>query len=120
MRINKSGRQIRKWVIIAAAVSVIALCGCRASSPSTSPANSQTPTAQQLALVDDLRKLVATQCGAKAEAIDLDASLETQGCDDLDVVELVMTVEEKYSVSISDDQLERATINNLARIIGKR
>ena len=50
----------------------------------------------------------------------MDASLETQGCDDLDVVELIMTVEEKYNIAISDDELQRATINNLARIINKR
>jgi acyl carrier protein len=91
-------------------------------SSSTSPANSPSPspTAQQLALINDLRKLAETQCGAKADAIDVDASLLTQGCDELDVVELIMMVEDKYNITIPDIEGERVTVNSLARIIDKR
>ena len=97
---------------------VITSVGCRGGDgTSTSTANSQTPSAK---VINELRKLTEAQCGTKAEAIDLDAPLETQGCDELDVVELIMTVEEKYNITISDDELQRATINKLARAINKR
>ena len=89
-------------------------------SSSTSPANSPSPTAQQLALIEDLRKLAETQCGTKAEAIDVDAPLIAQGCDELDVVELIMMLEDKYNITIPDIEGERVTINSLARIIDKR
>lgn len=94
----------------------IAIAGCGHTSRSTSPANS----ANSSALVNELRKLAENQCGAKAEAIDLEVRLQSQGCDDLDLVELVMTIEEKYNLTISDDQTDRATINSLARTINNR
>ncbi|HKY44775.1 MAG TPA: phosphopantetheine-binding protein [Pyrinomonadaceae bacterium] len=95
--------------------------GCqRESNPSTSPANSPTPTAQQLALIDDLRKLTETQCSTKAEAINIDAPLIAQGCDELDVVELMMMIEDKYNITTPDIEGERVTINSLARIINAR
>jgi acyl carrier protein len=104
-------------LIVIAAVSItLGACG-RTSGRSASTSNS---SAQQTAVVDELRKLAETQCGTRAEAIDPDTALETQGCDDLDVVELIMTVEEKYNLSIPDDQIDRVTINKLARIVNNR
>ena len=95
--------------------------GCQPDrSPSTSPANSPSPSAQQLALIDDLRKLTESHCGIKAEAIDVDAPLQKQGCDDLDFVELVMAIEEKYNMTISDADADGASVNSLARVINKR
>ena len=111
----------KKQVLAIVIALVIVSVAChRASSPSNSPANSASPTAQQLALINDLRKLAETQCGTKAEKIDVDASLLTVGCDELDVVELIMTVEEKYNVTIPDTPGESVTINSLARIINRR
>ena len=105
--------------VIIALITVSVACH-RTSSPSKSSANSPSPTTQQVALIDDLRKLAETQCGAKAEKIDVDASLLTAGCDELDVVELIMTVEEKYNVTIPDAPGESVTINGLARIVNRR
>ena len=100
---------------------VVVSIGChRGSSPSNSPANSPSPTAQQAALIDDLRKLAATQCGIREQAVDVNSPLQKQGCDDLDLVELVMTIEEKYNVPIPDADTDGATINSLARIVNKR
>ena len=105
--------------VIIAMVTVSVACH-PASSPSKSPANSPSPSTQQVALIDDLRKLAETQCGTKAEKIDVDVSLLTVGCDELDVVELIMTVEEKYNVTIPDAPGESVTINILARIVNRR
>ena len=109
----------KKLVVIIALVIVSVACH-RDRSSATSPANSPTPTAQQATLINDLRKLAETQCGAKAEKIDVDASLLTAGCDELDVIELIMTVEEKYNVTIPDAPGESVTINTLARIVNRR
>ena len=104
-------------VLLAIAVVSMTLTACgRAGGPASSPSNS---SAQQSAVINDLRKLVETQCGTNAEEIDPDKPIETQGCDELDVLELVMTVEEKYNLTISDEQTERVTINKLARIINR-
>lgn len=86
----------------------------------SSPANSSSPSAQQVALIDDLRKLAATQCGIREQAVDVNSPLQKQGCDDLDLVELVMTIEEKYNVTIPDADTDGATVNSLARIVNKR
>ncbi len=102
------------------ALVIISVACHRPSSRSTSPSNSASPTAKQLAQIDDLRKLAETQCGTQAGKIDVNASLLTVGCDDLDVVELIMTIEQKYNVTIPDSETDGATINSLARIINKR
>ena len=102
------------------ALLIVSVACHRAGSPSTSQANSASPTAQQVALIDDLRKLAASQCGMREQAIDVNSPLEKQGCDDLDIVELVMTIEEKYNVPIPDADTDGATINSLARIVNKR
>ena len=111
----------KKQALIGMIALIIVSVACdRASSPSTSPANSPSPTAQQLALINDLRKLTETQCGIKAEAIDVNAPIQRQGCDDLDLVELVLTIEDKYNVTIPDSEADGATINSFARIINRR
>ena len=108
----------RGFVFAAIAVVMITLAACGGTSgPSTSNANS---SAHQTEVIDELRQLAETQCGTKAEAINPDVALEAQGCDDLDVVELIMTVEEKYKLPIPDDQIDHVTINKLARIVNNK
>ena len=102
-------------------VLVIVSVAChRDRSSATSPANSPSPTAQQAAVINDLRKLAATQCGISEHAIDVNSPIQKQGCDDLDLVELVLTIEDKYNVTIPDSDADGATINSLARIINRR
>ena len=101
-------------VVIALA---LLLVSCRrADSPSISRASSPSPTA----LIDDLRKLAATHCGIDEQTIDVNAPVQKQGCDDLDLVELIMSIEEKYKVPIPDAEADGASINSLARIINRR
>ena len=104
-------------IIAFAAVSA----GCRgAGRSSNSPANSPSPSAQQVAVVDDVRKLAATACGISEQAIDVDAPIQKQGCDELDLLELIMTIEEKYNITIPDADTDGATVNTLARIVNRR
>ena len=117
---TKEDLVLTTFAAVIIALAVVSVACQRATSPSTSPANSPSPTAQQQALIDDLRKLAGTQCGTQAEAIDVDASLLNQGCDELDVVELIMMVEEKYNITIPDMPGERVTVNSLARIVNSR
>ena len=113
---------MQKKQVLAAIIALGTVCiAChRPSSPSKLPANSASPTAQQVTLINDLRKLAEAQCGTKAEKIDVDASLLTAGCDELDVVELIMTVEEKYNVTIPDMPGESVNIKSLAQIVNRR
>ena len=113
---------MQKKQVLAAIIALVTVSiAChRASSPSKSQANSASPTAQQITLMNDLRKLAETQCGTKADKIDVDASLLTVGCDELDVVELIMTVEEKYNVPIPDMPGESVTIKSLAQTVSRR
>ena len=111
----------KKQVLVVIIALVIVSVAChRDRSSATSPANSPTPTAQQAALINDLRKLTEAQCGIKAETIDVNSPIQKQGCDDLDLVELVLTIEDKYNVTIPDTDANGATINSLARIINRR
>ena len=112
---------MQKKQAITLILALVASVAChRAISPSNSLSNSPGPTAQQLALIDDLRKLTETQCGIKAETIDVNVPIQKQGCDDLDLVELVLTIEDKYNVTIPDNEAVGATINSLARIVNRR
>ena len=112
---------LKKGITAVIIASVMVSIACRPDrSSSTSPANSPSPTAQQLALIDDLRKLTEGHCGIKTEAIDVNLPLQRQGCDDLDLVELIIAIEEKYNITIPDADADGASVNSLARIVNKR
>ncbi len=57
--------------------------------------------------IDTVKKIIAEQLCISTDDIKDDANiLEDLGADSLDVVELLMTFEDEFNVSIPDDKLE--------------
>lgn len=57
--------------------------------------------------IDKVKKLIAEQLCISTDEIKDDANIiEDLGADSLDVVELLMTFEDEFNVSIPDDKLE--------------
>ena len=69
---------------------------------------------------DQVRGIIAEQLGLKAEEIKNDASfVDDLGADSLDVVELVMALEEEFSLEISDEEAEKlTTVKQVIEYIG--
>ena len=69
--------------------------------------------------IDKVKKLFAEQlCISTDEISDTANILEDLGADSLDVVELLMTVEDEFGVSIPDEQVaELKTIPAIVKII---
>lgn len=63
-----------------------------------------------MALADDVKAIIAEQLGVKIEEVTETASfIDDLGADSLDTVELVMALEEKFSVEIPDEDAEKMT-----------
>ena len=61
-------------------------------------------------LEDKVKNIIAEQLDADIDKIQLDSNFqEDLDADSLDIVELVMTFEEEFGVSISDDAAEKIT-----------
>ena len=69
--------------------------------------------------LDKVKKLIAEQLCISTEDIADDANIvEDLGADSLDVVEMLMTLEDEYGISIPDDKMEDVkTIPNLVRLL---
>jgi len=63
-----------------------------------------------MAILDDVKEVVAEQLNVSVEEIKDDSKfVEDLGADSLDVVELVMALEEKFDIEISDSEAEKIT-----------
>lgn len=69
--------------------------------------------------IEKVKKIIAEQlCISVAEIKDDANVIEDLGADSLDVVELLMTFEDEFKVSIPDDKLEELkTIPQIVKII---
>lgn len=69
--------------------------------------------------IDTVKKLIAEQLCISTDDIKDDANiLEDLGADSLDVVELLMSFEDEFNVSIPDDKLEELkTIPQIVKLI---
>jgi acyl carrier protein len=69
---------------------------------------------------DTLFKLMAEQLGKPISAITLESTFEDLGADSLDVVEIALTVEDKYEIEIPDDAAEGIdTVGDIIAIVEK-
>lgn len=63
-----------------------------------------------MAVADKVKSIVAEQLGVKIEDVTPTASfIDDLGADSLDTVELVMALEEEFSIEIPDEDAEKIT-----------
>jgi len=63
-----------------------------------------------MAIVERVKSIIAEQLGVKQEEVTPEASfIDDLGADSLDTVELVMALEEEFSVEIPDEDAEKIT-----------
>ncbi|MDD2717216.1 MAG: acyl carrier protein [Candidatus Wallbacteria bacterium] len=61
-----------------------------------------------MATFDDVKKVVAEQLGVDESEITKEASfVDDLGADSLDLVELIMSLEEKFGIEIPDEEAEK-------------
>ncbi len=68
---------------------------------------------------EKIKAVIADQLGIKVEEIKDDSNIVDElGADSLDVVELLMTLEDEYNISIPDEKVpEMTTVNAIVKII---
>ncbi|MCK5215467.1 MAG: acyl carrier protein [Candidatus Omnitrophica bacterium] len=63
-----------------------------------------------MAVEEKIKSIIAEQLGVKAEEVTPQASfIDDLGADSLDTVELIMALEEEFSVEIPDEDAEKMT-----------
>jgi len=72
-----------------------------------------------MALFDDVKEVVVEQLNVAPDEVKEESKfIEDLGADSLDVVELVMSLEEKFDIEIPDDQAEGiATVADAIKFI---
>jgi len=72
-------------------------------------------------IFDKVKRMLAEQFEVSAAAISMETSLvDDLGADSLDVVELIMSVEDEFGLSISDeDAVELTTVGKIVEYIEK-
>lgn len=70
---------------------------------------------------EKVKELVAEQLGISQDTIKLESNiLEDLGADSLDVIEMLMTLEEEYGITIPDEQIGQVkTIGQIVELIEK-
>ena len=70
-------------------------------------------------MLEKVKNLLASQLGIKPDRItEKSRILEDPGADSLDLVELLMTLEDEFNVTVSDeDALKLKTVADIVRII---
>lgn len=74
---------------------------------------------EAIMIIDKVKELLAEQLGLDATKISDDANiLEDLGADSLDVIEMLMTLEDEYGITIPDDQINQVkTVSQIAKLI---
>ena len=70
-------------------------------------------------IFDKVKDLVVDQLDADEDKVTLDANIQDDlGADSLDVVDLVMAIEDEFSIEIPEDQVENIkTIGDIVKYI---
>jgi acyl carrier protein len=72
----------------------------------------------------DIRHMVAQHLGVNERAVDTGVPLRQQaiGCDDLDVIEIIVKIENRYGIRVedSDIDLEEVSVERLTTLIDKK
>ena len=75
-----------------------------------------------MAVAEKVKSIIAEQLGVKAEEVTPQASfIDDLGADSLDTVELIMALEEEFSVEIPDEDAEKmATVGDAIKYIEEK
>lgn len=78
--------------------------------------------ADKASTVDKVKDIVAKQLSVKAEDIKNDSNIaEELGADSLDLVEILMSLEDEFGISIPDEAIPQIkTINDVVAFIEKK
>ena len=70
-------------------------------------------------MIEKIKEVLAEQLGIDAKTISDDANiLEDLGADSLDIIEMLMTLEAEYGVTIPDDKINQVkTVSEIAELI---
>ena len=70
-------------------------------------------------VIDKVKELVAEQLGISKDKITENSHIiEDLGADSLDVIEMLMTLEDEYGITIPDDKISQIkTINQIVELI---
>ena len=70
-------------------------------------------------IIDKIKEVLAEQLGIDAKSIKDDANiLEDLEADSLDIIEMLMSLEDEYGVTIPDDQINKVkTVREVANLI---
>ena len=73
-------------------------------------------------MIEEVKELLANQLRIEAGSIEDDANiLDDLGADSLEVVEMLMTIESKYGITVPDDDVPQLkTVRDVADYISKR
>lgn len=75
-----------------------------------------------MALEDDVKAIIVEQLGVDSQDVHEEASfIEDLNADSLDLTELIMTLEEKFSFEISEEEVEKLkTVGDVINYIRSR
>jgi acyl carrier protein len=71
---------------------------------------------KEMALFDDVRSIIVEQLHVPPEKVTIDAKfIEDLGADSLDTVELIMALEEKFGLQISEEEAQK--LDNVGKAV---
>jgi len=90
-------------------LSLILQSGCG----SATPQQGSESAAEDQRIVETIRVIVAEQLDLKVQEVDVDVPLSKlkKPADELDVIEIIMNVEEAFSIEIRDDEVASGTLS---------
>ena len=70
-------------------------------------------------MIEKVKELVAEQLGISKDAVTAESNIiEDLGADSLDVIEMLMTLEEEFGISIPDDKINQIkTVGQIIELI---
>jgi acyl carrier protein len=116
-------------------LAVLVNCQSNATSQNSSnnnkvPANSEFIRSEDQKIQKEIIDIVARQLGIEQESVDINIPLSKQKApaDELDVVEIILTIEEKLGVEIKDEEVGETvqgairdlTIKKLVEVVSKK
>ena len=77
------------------------------------------PFGFDIMVIDKVRELVAEQLGISKDIVKAESNIiEDLGADSLDVIEMLMTLEEEYGVTIPDEKINQVkTVGQIVELI---